>query len=152
MTAQAIGNAALGVSASFGTLGIPGAIIGASIATGIIASVVSGVAGIKSASSALDSIQSSPPSPPAFKYGTAGYQMKQGETILVGEEGPELLTSKDAMNISVRSNAQTRNTLRDTAGMIIENVIFNVRTVLNPEEVYKAINQYKARDSFMYTR
>lgn len=152
MTAQAIGNVALGVSASFGTLGIPGAIIGASMATGILASVVSGVAGIKSASSALDSIQSSPPSPPAFKYGTAGYQMKQGETILVGEEGPELLTSKDAMNISVRSNAQTRNTLRDTAGMIIENVIFNVRTVLNPEEVYKAINQYKARDSFMYTR
>lgn len=153
MPAQAIGNAALGVSQAFGQGGLVGAALGTALAVGIISSAVSGAAGVKNASSALDSIQGNPPQPPQFQFGTAGYNVSAGESILVGEAGPELLSLKSGGNIAVESNAQVKaKGLLNNGGMYIDKVIFNVNKILNEEEIYKAMNNYKQRNSFMYTR
>ena len=153
MPAQAIGNAAIGVSQAFAQGGLVGLGLGIAASTGVIASAVSGAAGVKNASSALDSIQGNPPQPPQFQFGTAGYNVSAGESILVGEAGPELLSLKSGGNIAVESNAQVKaKGLLNNGGMYIDKVIFNINKVLNEEEIYKAMNNYKQRNSFMYTR
>lgn len=153
MPAQAIGNAAIGVSQSFAQGGLVGLGLGIAASTGVIASAVSGAAGVKNASSALDSIQGNPPQPPQFQFGTAGYNVSAGESILVGEAGPELLSLKSGGNIAVESNAQVKaKGLLNNGGMYIDKVIFNVNKILSEEEIYKAMNNYKQRNSFMYTR
>lgn len=153
MPAQAIGNAAIGVSQAFAQGGLVGAALGTALAVGIVSSAVSGAAGVKNASSALDSIQGNPPQPPQFQFGTAGYNISAGESILVGEAGPELLSLKSGGNIAVESNAQVKaKGLLNNGGMYIDKVIFSVNKILNEEEIYKAMNNYKQRNSFMYTR
>lgn len=153
MPAQAIGNAALGVAQAFAQGGLVGLGLGIAASTGVIASAVSGAAGVKNASSALDSIQGNPPQPPQFQFGTAGYNVAAGESILVGEAGPELLSLKSGGNIAVESNAQVKaKGLLNNGGMYIDKVIFNINKVLNEEEIYKAMNNYKQRNSFIYTR
>lgn len=153
MPAQAIGNAAIGVSQSFAQGGLVGLGLGLAASTGVIASAVSGAAGVKNASSALDSIQGNPPQPPQFQFGTTSYNVSAGESILVGEAGPELLSLKSGGNIAVESNAQVKaKGLLNNGGMYIDKVIFSVNKILNEEEIYKAMNNYKQRNSFMYTR
>lgn len=153
MPAQAIGNAAIGVSQAFAQGGLVGLGLGLAASTGVIASAVSGAAGVKNASSALDSIQGNPPQPPQFQFGTAGYNVSAGESILVGEAGPELLSLKSGGNIAVESNAQVKaKGLLNNGGMYIDKVIFNVNKILSEEEIFKAMNNYKQRNSFMYTR
>lgn len=153
MPAQAIGNAAIGISQAFAQGGLVGLGLGIAASTGVIASAVSGAAGVKNASSALDSIQGNPPQPPQFQFGTAGYNVSAGESILVGEAGPELLSLKSGGNIAVESNAQVKaKGLLNNGGMYIDKVIFSVNKILNEEEIYKAMNNYKQRNSFMYTR
>ena len=153
MPAQAIGNAALGVSQAFAQGGLVGAALGTALAVGIVSSAVSGAAGVKNASSALDSIQGNPPQPPQFQFGTTSYNVAAGESILVGEAGPELLSLKSGGNIAVESNAQVKaKGLLNNGGMYIDKVVFNVNKILNEEEIYKAMNNYKQRNSFMYTR
>lgn len=153
MPAQAIGNAAIGVSQSFAQGGLVGLGLGLAASTGVIASAVSGAAGVKNASSALDSIQGNPPQPPQFQFGTTSYNVAAGESILVGEAGPELLSLKSGGNIAVESNAQVKaKGLLNNGGMYIDKVIFSVNKILNEEEIYKAMNNYKQRNSFMYTR
>lgn len=153
MPAQAIGNAALGVSQAFAQGGLVGLGLGLAASIGVIASAVSGAAGVKNASSALDSIQGNPPQPPQFQFGTTSYNVSAGESILVGEAGPELLSLKSGGNIAVESNAQVKaKGLLNNGGMYIDKVVFNVNKILNEEEIYKAMNNYKQRNSFMYTR
>lgn len=153
MPAQAIGNAAIGVSQSFAQGGLVGLGLGIAASTGVIASAVSGAAGVKNASSALDSIQGNPPEPPQFKFGTTGYDVSAGESILVGEAGPELLSLKSGGNIAVESNAQVKaKGLLNNGSMYIDKVIFNVNKIVDENEIYKAMNNYKQRNSFMYTR
>ena len=132
---------------------ILGHVAGATAMATIISSVMSGASSIKSASSSLDSIKAVPPQPPQFQFGTAGYNVSAGESILVGEAGPELLSLKSGGNIAVESNAQVKaKGLLNNGGMYIDKVIFNINKVLNEEEIYKAMNNYKQRNSFMYTR
>lgn len=153
MPAQAIGNAAIGVSQSFAQGGLVGLGLGIAASTGVIASAVSGAAGVKNASSALDSIQGNPPEPPQFQFGTTGYDVSAGESILVGEAGPELLSLKSGGNIAVESNAQVKaKGLLNNGSMYIDKVIFNVNKIVDENEIYKAMNNYKQRNSFMYTR
>lgn len=153
MPAQAIGNAAIGVSQSFAQGGLVGLGLGIAASTGVIASAVSGAAGVKNASSALDSIQGNPPEPPQFQFGTTGYDVSAGESILVGEAGPELLQLKSGGNIAVESNAQVKaKGLLNNGSMYIDKVIFNVNKIVDENEIYKAMNNYKQRNSFMYTR
>lgn len=153
MPAQAIGNAAIGVSQSFAQGGLVGAALGTALAAGIVSSAVSGAAGVKNASSALDSIQGNPPQPPQFQFGTTSYNVAAGESILVGEAGPELLSLKSGGNIAVESNAQVKaKGLLNNGDIYIDNVVFNVNKILSEEEIFKAMNNYKQRNSFMYTR
>lgn len=153
MPAQAIGNAAIGVSQAFAQGGLVGLGLGIAASTGVIASAVSGAAGVKNASSALDSIQGNPPEPPQFQFGTTGYDVSAGESILVGEAGPELLKLKSGGNIAVESNAQVKaKGLLNNGSMYIDKVIFNVNKIVDENEIYKAMNNYKQRNSFMYTR
>lgn len=153
MPAQAIGNAAIGVSQSFAQGGLVGLGLGLAASTGVIASAVSGAAGVKNASSALDSIQGNPPQPPQFQFGTTSYNVAAGESILVGEAGPELLSLKSGGNIAVESNAQVKaKGLLNNGSMYIDKVIFNVNKIVDENEIYKAMNNYKQRNSFMYTR
>lgn len=153
MPAQAIGNAAIGVSQAFAQGGLVGLGLGIAASTGVIASAVSGAAGVKNASSALDSIQGNPPEPPQFQFGTTGYDVSAGESILVGEAGPELLRLKSGGNIAVESNAQVKaKGLLNNGDIYIDNVVFNVNKILSEEEIFKAMNNYKQRNSFMYTR
>lgn len=130
-----------------------GHVAGATAMATIISSVMSGASSIKSASSSLDSIKAVPPQPPQFQFGTTSYNVAAGESILVGEAGPELLSLKSGGNIAVESNAQVKaKGLLNNGGMYIDKVIFNINKVLNEEEIYKAMNNYKQRNSFMYTR
>ena len=153
MPAQAIGNAAIGVSQAFSQGGLVGLGLGIAASTSVIASAVSGAAGIKNASSALNSIQGNPPEPPQFQFGTTGYDVSAGESILVGEAGPELLRLKSGGNIAVESNAQVKaKGLLNNGDIYIDNVVFNVNKILSEEEIFKAMNNYKQRNSFMYTR
>lgn len=153
MPAQATGNAAIGVSQSFAQGGLVGLGLGLAASTGVIASAVSGAAGVKNASSALDSIQGNPPQPPQFQFGTTSYNVAAGESILVGEAGPELLSLKSGGNIAVESNAQVKaKGLLNNGDIYIDKVVFNVNKILSEEEIFKAMNNYKQRNSFMYTR
>lgn len=153
MPAQATGNAAIGVSQSFSQGGLVGLSLGLAASTGVIASAVSGAAGVKNASSALDSIQGNPPQPPQFQFGTTSYNVAAGESILVGEAGPELLSLKSGGNIAVESNAQVKaKGLLNNGDIYIDKVVFNVNKILSEEEIFKAMNNYKQRNSFMYTR
>lgn len=132
---------------------ILGHVAGATAMATIISSATSGASSIQNASSALDSIKATPPQPPQFQFGTTGYDVSAGESILVGEAGPELLSLKSGGNIAVESNAQVKaKGLLNNGGMYIDKVIFNINKVLNEEEIYKAMNNYKQRNSFMYTR
>ena len=132
---------------------ILGHVAGATAMATIISSATSGASSIQNASSALDSIKATPPQPPQFQFGTTSYNVAAGESILVGEAGPELLSLKSGGNIAVESNAQVKaKGLLNNGGMYIDKVIFSVNKILNEEEIYKAMNNYKQRNSFMYTR
>ena len=130
-----------------------GHVAGATAMATIISSVMSGASSIKSASSSLDSIKAVPPQPPQFQFGTTGYDVSAGESILVGEAGPELLSLKSGGNIAVESNAQVKaKGLLNNGDIYIDKVVFNVNKILSEEEIFKAMNNYKQRNSFMYTR
>ncbi|WP_286033311.1 hypothetical protein [Brachyspira pilosicoli] len=130
-----------------------GHVAGATAMATIISSVMSGASSIKSASSSLDSIKAVPPQPPQFQFGTTSYNVAAGESILVGEAGPELLSLKSGGNIAVESNAQVKaKGLLNNGDIYIDNVVFNVNKILSEEEIFKAMNNYKQRNSFMYTR
>lgn len=130
-----------------------GHVAGATAMATIISSVMSGASSIKSASSSLDSIKAVPPQPPQFQFGTTSYNVAAGESILVGEAGPELLSLKSGGNIAVESNAQVKaKGLLNNGSMYIDKVIFNVNKIVDENEIYKAMNNYKQRNSFMYTR
>ena len=132
---------------------ILGHVAGATAMATIISSATSGAFSIQNASSALDSIKATPPQPPQFQFGTAGYNVSAGESILVGEAGPELLSLKSGGNIAVESNAQVKaKGLLNNGDIYIDNVVFNVNKILSEEEIFKAMNNYKQRNSFMYTR
>ena len=152
MPLVAIGNSAVGISKSFAEGGIIGAIAGTAASIGIIASAVSGAAGVKSASNSYDNVAASPPTPPAFQFGTTGYQLDNGQSAIVGETGAEVIRNM-AGKLVVESNAQAKAMGRfNEAGMYIEQVIFNVSSIVDKKTIYKAMNEYKQRDSFAYTR
>lgn len=153
MPVVAAGNAALGMSRSFVELGpIAGPIMGAMVAASVISAAVSGAANIKSASVAYDNVNASPPTPPAFKFGTTGYKLESGQSAIVGETGAEVIRNM-AGKLVVESNAQAKAMGRfNEAGMYIEQVIFNVSSIVDKKTIYKAMNEYKQRDSFAYTR
>ena len=152
MPLVAIGNSAVGISKSFAEGGIIGAIAGTAASIGIIASAVSGAAGVKSASNSYDNVAASPPTPPAFHFGTTGYQLDNGQSAIVGETGAEVIRNM-AGKLVVESNAQAKAMGRfNEAGMYIEQVIFNVSSIVDKKTIYKAMNEYKQRDSFAYTR
>lgn len=152
MPLVAIGNSAVGISKSFAEGGIIGAIAGTAASIGIIASAVSGAAGVKSASNSYDNVAASPPTPPAFKFGTTGYQLDNGQSAIVGETGAEVIRNM-AGKLVVESNAQAKAMGRfNEADMYIEQVIFNVSSIVDKKTIYKAMNEYKQRDSFAYTR
>lgn len=152
MPLVAIGNSAVGISKSFADGGLIGAIAGTAASIGIIASAVSGAAGVKSASNSYDNVAASPPTPPAFQFGTTGYQLDNGQSAIVGETGAEVIRNM-AGKLVVESNAQAKAMGRfNEAGMYIEQVIFNVSSIVDKKTIYKAMNEYKQRDSFAYTR
>lgn len=150
--ATAAAYASIGLAQSFAQLGpIAGPIVGALVSASVIAQAISGAANIKSASASLDTIQNTPPIPPAFQYGTAGYNVPVGGSVLVGEAGPELLTLKGGGDISVMSNAQTK-TQNLGGNMYVENLIFNVDKIVDDETIFKAMNNYKIRNGVGYRR
>ena len=152
MPLVAIGNSAVGISKSFADGGLVGIIAGTVASIGIIASAVSGAAGVKSASNSYDNVAASPPTPPAFRFGTTGYQLDNGQSAIVGETGAEVIRNM-AGKLVVESNAQAKAMGRfNEAGMYIEQVIFNVSSIVDKKTIYKAMNEYKQRDSFAYTR
>lgn len=152
MPLVAIGNSAVGISKSFADGGLIGVIAGTAASIGIIASAVSGAAGVKSASNSYDNVAASPPTPPAFRFGTTGYQLDNGQSAIVGETGAEVIRNM-AGKLVVESNAQAKAMGRfNEAGMYIEQVIFNVSSIVDKKTIYKAMNEYKQRDSFAYTR
>ena len=130
---------------------IAGPIAGAALVAGILASVAGAVSSVQSASNALENVKASPPTPPEFAYGTGGYALKNNQYAIVGEQGPEMVRQRAGGDLEVISTERTKS-LGERAGMYIENVIFNVSQVLNENEIFEAMNNYKARNSFMYTR
>lgn len=130
---------------------IAGPIAGAALVAGILASIAGAVSSVQSASNALESVKASPPAPPQFAYGTGGYALKNNQYAIVGEQGPEMVRQRAGGDLEVISTERTKS-LGERAGMYIENVIFNVSQVLNENEIFEAMNNYKARNSFMYTR
>ena len=63
--------------------------------------------------------------------------------------GAELITNKSG-KIQVQSNAQMQE--QGFYKGDIWNVTINVEQALNPDEVYRLMNSYKARNSQKYTR
>ena len=104
---------------------------------------------IVSSANALDSVKSNPPQAPKFGFGTAGYIIPDGDSAIVGEMGAELITNKSG-KIQVQSNAQMQE--QGFYKGDIWNVTINVEQALNPDEVYRLMNSYKARNSQKYTR
>lgn len=149
---QAAANAALGIAQSFAKFGLPGVALGTAASIGVIASAVSSASAYKSSAQQLDSVKNSPPTPPAFQFGTTGYQLDNGQSAIVGETGAEVIRNM-AGKLVVESNAQAKAMGRfNEAGMYIEQVIFNVSSIVDKKTIYKAMNEYKQRDSFAYTR
>ena len=149
---QAAANAALGIAQSFAQFGLPGVALGTAASIGVIASAVSSASAYKSSAQQLDSIKNSPPTPPAFQFGTQGYQLEHGQSAIVGETGAEVIRNM-AGKLVVESNAQAKAMGRFNDGsMHIQNVIFNVSSIVDKSTIYKAMNEYKERDSFRYTR
>lgn len=149
---QAAANAALGIAQSFAQFGLPGVALGTAASIGVIASAVSSASAYKSSAQQLDSVKNSPPTPPAFQFGTQGYQLEHGQSAIVGETGAEVIRNM-AGKLVVESNAQAKAMGRfNDSGMFIENVIFNVNSIVDKSTIYKAMNEYKERDSFRYTR
>lgn len=145
----AIAQSALGVAASFAQGGPVGFAAGLIISATAISSAISAASGIVSSANALDTVKSNPPQAPQFAFGTTGYTIPDGGSAIVGEMGAEIVTNKSG-KIAVQSNAQLKEggfTKGD-----IWNVTINVEQALNPDEVYKLMNSYKARNSQMYTR
>lgn len=149
---QAAANAALGIAQSFAQFGLPGVALGTAASIGVIASAVSSASAYKSSAQQLDSVKNSPPTPPAFQFGTQGYQLEHGQSAIVGETGAEVIRNM-AGKLVVESNAQAKAMGRFNDGsMHIQNVIFNVSSIVDKSTIYKAMNEYKERDSFRYTR
>lgn len=149
---QAAAYAALGIAQSFATGGPIGAAIAAASSIGIISSAVSTAAAYKNSAQQLDSVKASPPEPPAFRFGTAGYQLKEGEQAIVGEAGAEIIKNM-AGKLVVESNAQAKASGKlNGVGMYVETVIFNVNSIVDKQTIFKAMNEYKERNSFAYTR
>ncbi|MEI0518812.1 hypothetical protein [Brachyspira murdochii] len=145
----AIAQSALGVASSFAQGGPVGFAAGLVISATAISSAISAASGIVSSANALDSIKSNPPKAPQFAFGTTGYIIPDGGSAIVGEMGAEIVTNK-AGKIQVQSNAQLQE--RGFSKGDIWNVTINVEQTLNPDEVYKLMNSYKARNSQMYAR
>ena len=145
----AIAQSALGVAASFAQGGPAGFAAGLIISATAISSALAAASGIVSSANALDSIKSNPPQAPKFGFGTAGYIIPDGGSAIVGEMGAELITNKSG-KIQVQSNAQMQEQVFSKGN--IWNVTINVEQALNPDEVYRLMNSYKARNSQMYTR
>ena len=145
----AIAQSALGVAASFAQGGPAGFAAGLIISATAISSALAAASGIVSSANALDSIKSNPPQAPKFGFGTAGYIIPDGGSAIVGEMGAELITNKSG-KIQVQSNAQMQEQVFSKGD--IWNVTINVEQALNPDEVYKLMNSYKARNSQKYTR
>ncbi|PPS21703.1 hypothetical protein [Brachyspira murdochii] len=145
----AIAQSALGVASSFAQGGPVGFAAGLVISATAISSAISAASGIVSSANALDSVKSNPPKAPQFAFGTTGYIIPDGGSAIVGEMGAEIVTNK-AGKIQVQSNAQLQE--RGFSKGDIWNVTINVEQALNPDEVYKLMNSYKARNSQMYAR
>ena len=145
----AIAQSALGVAASFAQGGPVGFAAGLIISATAISSALSAASGIVSSANALDSVKSNPPTAPQFAFGTTGYIIPDGGSAIVGEMGAEIVRNKSG-KISVQSNAQLQE--QGFSKGDIWNVTINVEQALNPDEVYKLMNSYKARNSQMYTR
>lgn len=149
---QAAAYAALGIAQSFATGGPIGAAIAAASSIGIISAAVSTASAYKNSAQQLDSVKASPPEPPAFRFGTQGYQLKEGEQAIVGEAGAEIIKNM-AGKLVVESNAQAKATGKlNGVGMYVETVIFNVNSIVDKQTIFKAMNEYKERNSFAYTR
>lgn len=149
---QAAAYAALGIAQDFAKGGVIGAALASASAIGIISSAVSTASAYKNSVSQLDSIKASPPEPPAFRFGTAGYQLKEGEQAIVGEAGAEIIKNM-AGKLVVESNAQAKASGKlNNASMYVETVIFNVSSIVDKNTIFKAMNEYKERNSFAYTR
>lgn len=97
----------------------------------------------------MDAIKSNPPQAPQFAFGTTGYTIPDGGSAIVGEMGAELVSNKSG-RITVQSNAQLQE--QNFSKGDIWNVTINVEQALNPDEVYRLMNSYKARNSQMYSR
>ena len=145
----AIAQSALGVAASFAQGGPVGFAAGLIISATAISSALAAASGVVSAANALDTVKSNPPTAPKFAFGTAGYIIPDGGSAIVGEMGAEIVSNKSG-KISVQSNAQVRE--QGFSKGDIWNVTINVEKALNPDEVYKLMNSYKARNSQMYAR
>ena len=145
----AIAQSALGVAASFAQGGPAGFAAGLIISATAISSALVAASGIVSSANALDSVKSNPPQAPKFGFGTAGYIIPDGGSAIVGEMGAELITNKSG-KIQVQSNAQMQE--QGFSKGDIWNVTINVEQALNPDEVYRLMNSYKARNSQKYTR
>ena len=145
----AIAQSALGVAASFAQGGPAGFAAGLIISATAISSALAAASGIVSSANALDSVKSNPPQAPKFGFGTAGYIIPDGGSAIVGEMGAELITNKSG-KIQVQSNAQMQE--QGFYKGDIWNVTINVEQALNPDEVYRLMNSYKARNSQKYTR
>ena len=145
----AIAQSALGVAASFAQGGPAGFAAGLIISATAISSALAAASGIVSSANALDSVKSNPPQAPKFGFGTAGYIIPDGGSAIVGEMGAELITNKSG-KIQVQSNAQMQEQVFSKGN--IWNVTINVEQALNPDEVYRLMNSYKARNSQKYTR
>lgn len=149
---QASAYAALGIARDFATSGVVGAALASASAIGIISSAVSTASAYKNSASQLDSVKASPPEPPAFRFGTAGYQLENGESAIVGEAGAEIIKNM-AGKLVVETNAQAKQSGKlDGYGMYVETVIFNVNSIVDKNTIFKAMNEYKERNSFVYTR
>ena len=145
----AIAQSALGVAASFAQGGPTGFAAGLIISATAISSALAAASGIVSSANALDSVKSNPPQAPKFGFGTAGYIIPDGGSAIVGEMGAELITNKSG-KIQVQSNAQMQE--QGFYKGDIWNVTINVEQALNPDEVYRLMNSYKARNSQKYIR
>ena len=145
----AIAQSALGVASSFAQGGPAGFAAGLIISATAISSAISAASGIMSSANALDAIKSNPPQAPQFAFGTTGYTIPDGGSAIVGEMGAELVSNKSG-RITVQSNAQLQE--QNFSKGDIWNVTINVEQALNPDEVYRLMNSYKARNSQMYSR
>ncbi|WP_300711506.1 hypothetical protein [uncultured Brachyspira sp.] len=144
-----IAQSALGTATSFAQGGLAGFAAGLIISAAAVSSAISAASGVVSSAKALDNIKSNPPKAPQFAFGSAGYIIPDGGSAIVGEMGAEIVTNKSG-KISVQSNAQLQE--QSFSKGDIWNITINVEQALNPDEVYRLMNSYKARNSQMYTR